>query len=281
MTPNCSSIGALALTAALVVTLSAAAAFDETKYPDWSGQWKRARGVGVVWDETKPAGLGQKAPLTPEYQGLLEASIADQAAGGQGGDTRVTCISNGMPRLMTVVRQIEFFVLPAITLVVYENNLPRRIYTDGRDFSAKDNLPSYAGYSIGKWIDADGDGRYDVLEVETRSFKGPRNYEPSGIPLHADNQSVIQERLYLDKSDSDILKNEITVIDHALTRPWTVVKHYRRERNVEWYEDLCSENNNHVMIGKENYFMSGDGYLMPAKKNQPPPDLRYFKQTEK
>jgi hypothetical protein len=27
--------------------------------------------------------------------------------------------------------------------------------------------------------------------------------------------------------------------------------------------------------------MSGDGYLMPAKKNQPPPDLRYFKQTEK
>ena len=145
MTPNCGSIGALALTAALVVTLSAAAAFDETKYPDWSGQWKRARGVGVVWDETKPAGLGQKAPLTPEYQGLLEASIADQAAGGQGGDTRVTCISNGMPRLMTVVRPIEFFVLPAITLVVYENNLPRRIYTDGRDFSAKDNLPSYAG----------------------------------------------------------------------------------------------------------------------------------------
>jgi hypothetical protein len=27
--------------------------------------------------------------------------------------------------------------------------------------------------------------------------------------------------------------------------------------------------------------MSGDGYLMPAKKNPPPPDLRYFKQTEK
>jgi hypothetical protein len=281
MSPNHGSIGALALTAALVVTLSAAAAFDETKYPDWAGQWKRVRGVGVVWDETKPAGLGQKAPLTPEYQAVLEASIADQAAGGQGGDTRVTCISNGMPRLMTVVRPIEFFVLPAITLVVYENNLPRRIYTDGRDFSAKDNLPSYAGYSIGKWIDADGDGRYDLLEVETRSFKGPRNYEPSGIPLHADNQSVIQERLYLDTSDSDILKNEITVIDHALTRPWTVVKHYRRERNVEWYEDLCSENNNHVMIGKENYFMSGDGYLMPAKKNQPPPDLRYFKQTAK
>jgi hypothetical protein len=274
-------IGALALMAALMTTPTGAAAFDESKYPDWSGQWKRTRGIGVVWDETKPPGLGQQAPLTPEYQAILEASVADQAAGGQGGDTRVTCISNGMPRLMTIVRPLEFFVLPKITLVVYENNLPRRIYTDGRDFSAKDNLPSYAGYSIGKWIDEDGDGRYDLLEVETRNFKGPRNYEPSGIPLHADNQSVIKERLALDKANSDILRNEITVIDNALTRPWTVVKLYRRERNVEWYEDLCSENNNHVTIGKEHYFLSGDGYLMPAKKDQPPPDLRYFKQTKK
>jgi len=279
MIANRRSIDVIAILAASVMTWSGAAAFDETKYPDWSGQWGRSRGVGVQWDETKPPGLKQEAPLTAEYQAKLEASIADQAAGGQGGDFRVTCISNGMPRLMTVVRPIEFFVLPKITLVVYENNLPRRIYTDGRDFSARDNLPSYAGYSIGKWTDEDGDGRYDTLAVETRNFKGPRNYEQSGIPLHEDNQSVIKERLYLDKANNDILKNEITVIDNALTRPWTVVKRYRRERNVAWYEDLCTENNNHVVIGKENYFLSGDGYLMPAKKDQPPPDLRYFKQA--
>ena len=274
------SFGTVALTGALVLSIAGAAAHDESRYPDWKGQWRRAPGVGINWDETKPR-LKQEAPLIPEYQAIWEASVADQAAGGQGGDTRVKCISNGMPRLMTVVRPIEFFVLPKITLVVYENNIPRRIYTDGRDFSAKDNLPSYAGYSIGKWIDEDGDGRYDTLEVETRNFKGPRNYEPSGIPLHADNQSVIKERLHLDKSNNDVLKNEITVLDHALTRPWTVVKNYRRERDVEWYEDLCSENNNHVVIGKENYFLSGDGYLMPAKKDQQPPDLRYFKQTRK
>jgi hypothetical protein len=29
----------------------------------------------------------------------------------------------------------------------------------------------------------------------------------------------------------------------------------------------------------ENYFLSAEGILMPAKKNQVPPDLRYFKQT--
>jgi len=37
----------------------------------------------------------------------------------------------------------------------------------------------------------------------------------------------------------------------------------------------------HVGIGKEIYFLSGDGFLMPAKKDQPPPDLRYFKQTQR
>src|SRR5258708_28595120 len=34
-------------------------------------------------------------------------------------------------------------------------------------------------YSIGKWLDTDGDGRYDMLEVETRGFKGPRVYDAS------------------------------------------------------------------------------------------------------
>jgi hypothetical protein len=35
------------------------------------------------------------------------------------------------------------------------------------------------------------------------------------------------------------------------------------------------------MVGDDDYFLSGDGYLMPTKKGQQPPDLRYFKQTEK
>jgi hypothetical protein len=274
------AIAAVAGTAALLITLAGAPAHDESKYPDWGGTWRRAPGVGIGWDETKPRGRAQQPPLTPEYQAIWEASMADQAAGGQGGDTRVTCISNGMPRLMTVIRPIEFVILPKITYVVYENNLPRRIYTDGSGFPP-DNEPSYAGYSVGTWLDTDGDGRFDTLEVETRDFKGPRNYEDRGLPLHLDNLSIVKERLSLDKSNPNILKNEITVIDHALTRPWTVVKNYHRIRNGRMYEDLCNESNNHVQIGKENYFMSADGYLMPAKKDQPPPDLRYFKQTQK
>jgi hypothetical protein len=270
--------GAAGVAVVLALSIAAAAAHDESRYPDWKGHWTRAPGTGIVWDEGKPRGLPQKPPLTPEYQAIWEASLADQAAGGQGGDTRVTCRSNGMPRMAIIVRPIAFFIQDDITLVVYDNNIPRWIYTDGRDFP-KDGEPSYAGYSIGKWLDTDGDGRFDTLEVETRQFKGPRVYDDSGLPLHYDNESVIKERLSLDKSAPDILLNEITTIDHALTQPWTVTKRYRRVPGpIEFHEDLCNEDNMHVTIGHEGYLLSGDGYLMPTKKDQPPPDMRYFKQ---
>jgi hypothetical protein len=120
-----------------------------------------------------------------------------------------------------------------------------------------------------------------VLQIETRTFKGPRTFETSGLPLHGDNQSVVRERIFLDPSNKDLLHDVITVEDHALTHPWTVDKTYRRETKARRAEDNCNEDNHHVYIGKDNYFLSGDGYLMPARKDQLPPDLRYFKQTQK
>jgi hypothetical protein len=44
-----------------------------------------------------------------------------------------------------------------------------------------------------------------------------------------------------------------------------------------WNEENCPETNPHVTVGKEDYMISGDGYLMPTKKGQQAPDLRYFK----
>src|SRR5438552_5253154 len=85
---------------------------DLSKYPDWSGQWKRPPGAGIQWDQTKRPGRAQQPPLTPEYQAIFEASLGDQARGGQGENIRVTCSTNGMPRVMTVIRPIEVVVLP-------------------------------------------------------------------------------------------------------------------------------------------------------------------------
>ncbi len=278
-----SSIGSIALAAALCVPFAGAQAFDEGKYPDLKGQWVRTDTGPPRYDPTKPSGRGQQAPLKPEYQAVLEASLAEQAKGGQGGDPTYTCLSPGMPRIMNVYEGVEIVVTPNTTYMLMEHiHDSRRIFTDGRDWPAEIE-PSFAGYSIGKWIDEDGDGRYDVLEIETRGLKGPRAYDNTGLPLHEDNQSVFKERINRDKADPNILYDEITTFDNALTRPWTATKKYRRVQNPRpvWRESVCAENNNHVEIGKQGYFLSADGYLMPTRKDQPPPDLKYFKQSGK
>jgi hypothetical protein len=272
-----SSIAPVALAAALCATIGNAPAFDDSQYPNLKGQW-RVVGGPMRFDPNKPWGRGQEAPLTPEYQLIFEDNLKAQAAGGQGTTPTYTCLSPGMPRITNGYGQIEIVVTPETThYLVQHIHDNRRIFTDGRDWP-ENFEPTFVGYSIGKWIDTDGDGRYDLLEVETRHFKGPRAFDSSGIPLHSDNGTVVKERFSLDKSDPNLLRDEVTVFDSALTRPWTVIKSYRREPNPRpfWREVNCAENNNHVQIGKEGYMLSSDGHLMPTSKNQPPPDLRYF-----
>jgi hypothetical protein len=272
-------IGSVALAAALCMTIGGARAFDESKYPDLKGQWQRTG--APRWASAR------EAPLTEEYRAIFEANLKDQAAGGQGSDPTFTCLAPGMPRVMNVYEPMEIVVTPYTThLLMQHIHDSRRIFTDGRDWPqdvGQDVEPTFAGYSIGHWVDEDGNGRYDTLMVETRNLKGPRSYDSTGLPLHRDNQTVIKERIYLDKADANTLYDEITVIDHALTRPWTITKKYLRnvEKYPVWRETVCAENNHHVVIGTENYFLSAEGYLMPAKKDQPPPDLRYFNKAQK
>ncbi|MEA2988300.1 MAG: hypothetical protein QOG83_1011 [Alphaproteobacteria bacterium] len=270
-------LGSVALAAALIATTAGAQAPDESKFPEWRGQWTRLISGGQ-WDESKPAGRGQQAPLTPEYQAEFEAAQADLRAGGKGNTPSMTCIPPGLPRALIVYEAMEIVVKPYATYMLFEFMDPiRRIYTDGRDWP-KTIEPTFLGYSIGHWEDEDGDGRYDTLVVETRGFKGPRIVDGSGIPMHKDNQTVIKERIFLDKTKPDLLHDEVTIIDHALTRPWTVMRGYRREPNPTWYEYNCSEDNQHVFLGKDPYLLSAEGFLMPTRKDQPPPDLRYFSQ---
>ena len=203
----------------------------------------------------------------------------DQAKGGQGNYPTYMCVSPGMPRVMTPYGAMEFVITPDTTHIFIEHvHDSRRIFTDGRD-SPKDMHPSLQGYSIGKWLDTDGDGRFDTLEVETRGLRGPRAFDASGMPLFSDPDSRVLERISLDKANPNVMLDEITTIDQALTRPWTVTKKYSRDpkENPEWPEDNCAEGNNHVVIQGQGYFLAGDGHLMPTSKDQPPPDLRFFK----
>ena len=283
---HASRIAAMALVAGLAAAVTDARAWDDARYPDLKGQWVRGYPGLSRFDPAKPIGLRQEAPLTAEYQAIYQENLAEQAAGGQGIDPTYRCLPPGMPRIMHVYSPMEIVVTPDTTYVLIEHiHDSRRIYTDGRDWPA--NMyddPQFSGYSIGRWVEEAGTGRYDALIVETRGLKNPRTYDATGIPFHADGGTIIREKLHLDKANANTLYDEITVIDDALTRPWSALKTYRRvaaKGPIWWREDICAENNVHVAVGNEEYFLSADGLLMPSRKGQPPPDLRYFKPPAK
>src|ERR1700678_803186 len=156
--------GAVVLVAAMASSAESQV-FDYSKYPDLKGQWERFAIPGLPgqpsFDQTKPWGNGQQAPLTPEYQAILDASIADQEKGGLGNSAQhVTCGGAGMPFMMIAFRPLEFVITPGATYVlIADYDALRRIFTDGRDWPAEIE-PTLQGYSIGKWIDENGDGKF-------------------------------------------------------------------------------------------------------------------------
>jgi hypothetical protein len=280
---NQNGILAVAIAGMLSAMFASAPAQESSKYPDWSGQWSRVPDGGVPrYDTTKPI-RKQEAPLKPEYQARFEASMRDQDLGGMGLDMAYTCRPPGMPRMMSGVALMEFLISPAVTHILFDRNdyAPRRIYTDGRDWPkiGPDDM-TFTGYSIGQWVDKDGDGRYDELLIETRHVRNPRTWDQSGMPMADDDEGVIKERLFLDAAKPGILHNEMTTTDNSLTRPWTVMKNYRRAQKIWWGENNCIEGQSWVTIGKEVYYLSADGTIMPIKKNQAPPDLKYFNQRK-
>jgi len=268
-------LGALALMAALAAQAAGAEPFEPAQYAAFGGQW--VRNMGAQWDASRPRGpRQQQAPLTAEHQAIFEANSAELFSGGELYNPQIKCLPGGMPRMMIAYEPIEIIVTPETTYIwVEQMGEFRRIHTDGRSWPAQAR-PEFRGYSIGRWIDARGTGRYDLLAVETRNLKGPRTFDADGMPLHADSATIVKERIYLDAADRNLLHDDVTTFDHALTRPYTVARTYRREPKPLWPEDICDEDNHHVNIGNESYFISDDGYLMPTRKGQRPPALRDF-----
>jgi hypothetical protein len=91
--------------------------------------------------------------------------------------------------------------------------------------------------------------------------------------FHEDNQTVIKERFYLDRLDRNPLYDEITVIDHAMTRPYgKVEKAVRKQGPHPVAVGDPPQDNVWVKVGNEACVLNAtNGKLLPACKDQPPP----------
>ena len=211
--------------------------------PTLKGQWVRARVPGVTgqpgYDPTKAGACAAGAAQAGIPEGPRGQS-PDQALGGQDGDPTYVCISPGMPRIMNPYGDMEIVITPDTTHILLEHiHDSRRIFTDGRDWP-EDIEPTFQGYSIGTWIDTDGDGRYDTLEVETRNFKGRAPSTPPAFRSIPTTRPWSRNASTGTRAKPDNLTNEITTIDDALTHPWTVTKTYIRQKveRPEWFEEV-------------------------------------------
>ena len=63
----------------------------------------------------------------------------------------------------------------------------------------------------------------------------------------------MKEKLYLDKADHNILRDEITTIDHRADAALTVSRFYRRVTNPIYEEYNCTEDNRWITIGDKLY----------------------------
>ena len=166
-----------------------------------------------------------------------------------------------MPRMMIAYEPMEVIVTPETTYIRVDHMSEfRRIYTDGRDWPENDP-PSFAGYSIGKWVDEDGDGKYDVLEVETRGFKGPRTFDADGIPLHR-RQPDRGQGAHLSRQGQS--RTSCTTRSRPSTMrspvPGRSRADYNRERDAEWTEYLCAEDNHQVTHRQGIYYRERRGF---------------------
>src|SRR6266702_7347620 len=144
-----SSIISTVILAATLCIQASASAQDTKKMPeDWDGLWGRGSPVGL-WDPSKPPGLRQEAPLTPEYQAIYESNLAKTRA-GTFFDIKGICGPVGMPRVMILYEPIEVVIKPKTSYMLAESMSPlRRIYTDAREFPKEeaDALRNFSGYS--------------------------------------------------------------------------------------------------------------------------------------
>jgi len=152
----------------------------------------------------------QDSPMRPEAAAALEKKLA---APPPVDDVCDPGSVTPFPLAGLLSEPIKIIQASRLTLVLYEvGNSHRQIYSDGRALPREVNLPSYLGYSVGRWD-------RDTFIVETSGFNDKQALDAMGHPRS--EQLKITERFR--RRDYGHLDVEMTFDDPALyTRPFTI-----------------------------------------------------------
>jgi hypothetical protein len=208
------------------------AAYKPKTPRDFTGIWLNQGGIG--WTPGVSPGVGQHAPLTPEYQKIFDTNVENARLGKPTGDITANCLPQGMPRIMTMTYPMEVSMAPDhVTIYAEWMEQTRRIFTDGRPLDP-DPDPTYYGQAAAHW-------EGNVLVSTAFGFVPATDLEASGLPKS--DRMIAYERFWL--ADDNTLRDEITLVDpKALAKPWTVTKIYKRAPpDFKLMPYVCLENN--------------------------------------
>ncbi len=183
-------------------------------------------------------GVREHPPLTPAWEAKYAANNA-RVDLDRYPDPVSTCgTPSGYPRLMSIPDGYEFVLRPEQVWILTENG-PNvmRIYTDGRPHLGPDDIwPTYMGDSVGHWDKGD-------LVFDTIGLNGDPHTILDRSGLTYSEKAQVLTRIH--QLDADTLEATITITDpDMLTRPWTVVKRYKRQpKGSRIFDYVCSENN--------------------------------------
>jgi len=162
---------------------------------------------------------------------------------------------------------IAFVIMPETTYVMLERlSQVRRIYTDGRGWPVQLKASSLG--LLDRQMDRRGRRRpLRHPRAETRGLKYPHVYDSSGTPFI--RTSAPSSGAHPPRQDqSHLLRTRSPSSTTALTRPWTVTRSYPSRARLPMGRVRLPANNQHVVIGKEDYFLSADGLLMPVRRSE-------------
>ena len=253
---------AAGIAAFVALAALAGAARAQESLPNWKGVWQMQG--NTVFDsssvEPKSMGAGQpgvreRPPYTAEWEARYQANIRGVADGTWPDPISFCGIPAGMPRVLNLPDTFEFVVTPEQTWILSENG-PNvvRIYTDGRQHLSGDDLwPTYSGDSVGRW-------EGDTLVFNTVGLRGAPDTIIDRTGLVGSDKMSVDVRLHM--VGDGLMEAQITLTDpKALTRPWTVTKHYRRlAKFTRVFDYACNENNRNPVDAKgQTRMLGGDG----------------------
>lgn len=194
--------------------------------PDLSGVWHTLRFVD---------------PGKPEALAWADAASKERLANNLKDIPSSRCLPFG-PSMAALVLPFRIMQSPTVLAFLYEDELPRQVYLDGRKHP-DESLSPFVGHSVGKW-----DG--DTLVVDAVGFndQGWLDFEahPHTDKLH------ITERYW--RKDLGHLEVEITIDDPGtFKKPWTVKKATElAAAGEEVGQYVCNENNRDLqhLVGK-------------------------------